>query len=774
MARPTTKPRRQSGRTAWEPTDWQCIGVLAALTGIFFLQILIGKAFLWEDFVYQWYPFRQFASSSLVAGELPLWNPYTIHGMPFLAEIQTQVFYLPMAVLMFMVKNGRLDVFWLELVNVLHYLLAGTGMYYLARSFSLHRLSSLFAAIAFAFSGFLVTHAIHQVIIGVVAWYPLLYLLFRKAIASPNWAWVFVAGLALGHSFFGGSPQMSLFFYLFLLCAFLFELLHAHDRKGLLGKPALLMSFRAALVVLISLGIAMVQFLPTQELSGLSARAQITFEKGSEGSLGWGQLLTLLVPKFFGVSDAHAYTYWGPGPYWHYWETCIYIGILPLLLALLSIWLVRKNRTLMFFWSFALFALLFSVGSNFFVHGAFFRYVPGFASFRNPARMGVFLPFIGSLLSAFSLDQLIRGFTMPAETGAWRKSLLVLSGAGFLVILLALLGLLDGVFPFLMEVQSGTIVRKELLTALVILAASAALVYVLLTRKWSATLPAVLACGLVFIDLYSFGAGHNTASMNPEDHFRQAEPLVRYFKAQDGIFRVNSRSSQGMIMDRNQGMVDHIFTMEGYTPLFLQRTNPPASTQEKAFDLLNIRYYTAMDSARGTLALGERKPFLPRAYMVFASTVTRSLDESIARLRDPAFDPWTMAVVEDPAHTPMIAPAEKPVWHATIDSYRNNAIHLTVESDHDGLLVLSETYYPGWRATVDDQPAPVFRTDHALRSVPILRGVRKVILSYAPESFRLGAIVTFGTLACCVVGIVLGWRRSRTPAGQPGHESKNA
>jgi hypothetical protein len=160
--------------------------------------------------------------------------------------------------------------------------------------------------------------------------------------------------------------------------------------------------------------------------------------------------------------------------------------------------------------------------------------------------------------------------------------------------------------------------------------------------------------------------------------------------------------------------------------------------------------------------------------MVFASTVTRSLDESIARLRDPAFDPWTMAVVEDPAHTPMIAPAEKPVWHATIDSYRNNAIQLTVESDHDGLLVLSETYYPGWRATVDDQPAPVFRTDHALRSVPVHRGVRKVTLTYAPESFRLGGIVTFGTLACCVVGIVLGWRRSRTAAGQPGHESKNA
>ena len=764
MAKPTTKPRRQPEHTAWEPTDWQCITVLGALTGIFFLQILLGKAFLWEDFVYQWYPFRQFASSTLAAGEFPLWNPFTNHGMPFLAEIQTEVFYLPMAVLMFMVKDGRLDVFWLELVNVLHYFIAGAGMYYLARSFALHRLSSLFAAITFAFSGFLVAHAIHQVITGVVAWYPLVYLFFRRALVSQHgaWTWVVLAGLTLGHSFFAGSPQMSLFFYFFLLCAFLFELFNANGWNGLLRKPALAMSLRGATVILISLGIAMVQFLPTQELSGLSARAQITYEKASEGSLGWAQLLTLIVPKFFGAADAHAYTYWGPGPYWHYWETCIYFGVLPLLLALLSVRLVRRNSHVVFLVCFALFALLFSLGSNFFLHSAFFYAVPGFASFRNPARMGVFLAFIGSLLSGFSLHALIQGAAAGSEKTVWRKTLFVIAGAAAAFVMLTLLGVLDGVFPFLTQVQYGTMVRKELLVALGLLAAGAALLYAFVVRKGSSALLAVLACALAFLDLYQFGASHNTAAMNPEDHFRQSEPLVKFFKAQEGIFRVNSRNSQGMIMDRNQGMVDHIFTMEGYTPLYLQRLVIPAPTQEKAFDLLNIRYYTTTDTARGRLGLGERPRVLPRAYMVFASSVTHTGEESEKRMRELSFDPWKMAVVEDTLHSPLVPPVQEPVWRATIDRYRNNSIEVTVETDHDGLLVLSETYYPGWQAYVDQQPASLFRTNYGLRSIPVPKGLHSVRCSFEPESFTRGLSVSLVTLGVSLAGMLISWRRSRS------------
>jgi hypothetical protein len=762
MARPTRK-RTPSERTPqWEPTDWQCLGLLLLLVGVYFAKILLGSAFLWEDFTYQWYPFRHFAAVSLANGEIPLWNPYTFNGMPFLAEIQTEVFYLPMTLLTLAVKDGALGVLWLEFVNILHYFLAAAGMFFLARSFGLRRIPALFAAITYAFSGFLVVHAIHQVIIAVVAWFPLLLLLFRKALRESRWTMVFLSGVLLGHSFFGGSPQMSVFFYLFLFSYFLFELFSTFGVRRLFTLPAALMSARAAGVILLSLGVAMVQFLPTHELSDLSVRALITFEKATEGSLAWGQLVTLLVPKLFGVSDAHGYTYWGPGPYWHYWETCIYIGIPALLLTLLSIRLVRVNTNAAFFLGCLVFALLFSLGGNFILHPFFFHNIPGFAAFRNPARMGIFVALGGALLGGMMLQQLMDRTLQPQVSGQLRSWLLVVAGTGLVLLLLVLSGMLDSIYPFLSRPQINTTVRKEVLLAIFLLLATTGTLYTMLARRtWLPALGLAL-CGITFLDFYLFGASHNTSPDNPTDHFRQAAPIIHVLRQQPGLFRVNTRNAEGMVMDRNQGLIDRIFTMEGYTPLVLRRAYPPAAVPQQTFDLLNIRFYTVTDTVRRTLTLAERPDALPRAFMVFSTLAARSEEVVRSIMSDSAFNPRTTAVVEDTTHQPLVATTETPVWRAQIDRYTNNGFSVTVETDHDGLLVLSEMYYPGWEAEVDHQPVRILQTNYNLRGVLLQRGVRRVDFRFAPESYRRGLLVTLGTLALCLGGLGLSLRRSRT------------
>jgi hypothetical protein len=761
MARPLRKPTPSERTSQWEPTDWQCLGLLLLLVGVYFANILLGSAFLWEDFTYQWYPFRHFAAVSLANGEIPLWNPYTLNGMPFLAEIQTEVFYLPMTLLTLAVRHGELGVLWLEFVNILHYFLAAAGMFFLARSFGLRRIPALFAAITYAFSGFLVVHAIHQVINAVVAWFPLLLLFFRKALRESRWIMVFLCGLLLGHSFFGGSPQMSLFFYLLLFSYFLFELFSTFGFRRLLTLPAVRMSARAAGVILLSLGVAMVQFLPTRELSDLSVRALITFEKATEGSLAWGQLVTLFVPKLFGVSDAHGYTYWGPGPYWHYWETCIYIGIPALLLTFLAIHLVRANKNAAFFLGVMVFALLFSLGGNFIVHPFFFHTIPGFASFRNPARMGIFFAFGGALLGAMTLQQLMDRTLQPRLSGQLRTSLLVLAGTGLLFLLLVLSGVLDSIYPFLSRPQTGTLVRKETLLAMFLLLATTGTLWTMLVRRTWLPVLGLALCGITFLDFYLFGASHNTSPDNPADHFRRAAPLVNVLRQQSGLFRVNTRNAEGMVMDRNQGLIDRIFTMEGYTPLVLRRLYPPAGVPHQTFDLLNIRYYTVTDTVRRTLSLVERPDVLPRAFMVFSTLIARNEEDVRRFMTDTAFNPRTTAVVEDTTLTPLVATPAQPVWLARIDKYSNNNIVVNVETDHDGLLVLSEMHYPGWEATVDRQPAPSLRTNYNLRGIQLQRGVHTVEFRFSPESYRRGLLITLVTLALCLGGIGLSLRRSR-------------
>jgi hypothetical protein len=766
MARSAPKPRHTVQRM-WEPTDGQCIGLLGILVAVFFAPFLLGKAFLWEDFVYQWYPFRQFAASTLAHGEIPLWNPYNFNGMPFLAEIQTEVFYLPMTLLTLFVRDGRLDVFWLQLINILHYWLAAAGMYLLSRSYGLRRIPSLFAGIAYGFSGFLVLHAIHQVILVVVAWFPLVLWMFRKAIGSHGWLWVFVTGVVLGHSFFGGSPQMSLFFYFFLLCFVIFDVVSTHGVRGLLQRPALVVFAKSAAIVAISIGITMIQFLPTRELSSLSMRAQITFEKATEGSLSWVQLLTLLTPKLFGAANVHGSEYWGPGPYWHYWETCIYAGLMPLLLFVMAAWILRSNRTVLFFSGFALFALLFSFGSNFFVYSAFFHSVPGFASFRNPARMGIFISLAASLLSAFMLHHLGEGQVSPRNP-AYRRAFFAIAGVGAAVIVLVLAGVFDGALAVPAALQVRTAMHKQLGQSLALLAASGGIIWLMISRKTAAHWLGLLACALLFVDAYLFSADHNTSPDNPADHFRRAERVTSYLKQQAGFFRVNIRNPQGMMMDRNQGMVDRIFTMEGYTPLVLQRVHPPTDDPDKMFDLLNVRYITVTDSINRRLVMQERPNVLPRAHMVYQVRPMRSEDELLAALKDPGFDPGAAALVEsDFPHSFPGSGGQPPSWKADITAYHDNNIHLTVATDRDGLLVLSEAFYPGWNAYIDGAATPVYRTDYSLRGIVVPAGNHSVEFRFESASFREGLWLTLATLALCVIGGSISWKRSRRATPQP-------
>jgi hypothetical protein len=743
----------------WEPSDRLCLGVIAVFAAIFFFPLLAGRAFLWEDFLYAWYPYRQFAAVSLANGELPLWNPYTFNGMPFLADIQMQVFYLPITALTLFVRDGHLGVYWIELMNILHYPVAGAGMYFLARSFRTGRLPSLFAGVTFMLSGFMVTHAIHQVVITLVAWYPWILLLFRRVIAESSWRWVFGAALLLGHTFFAGFPQLSLFLYLFLGAFLVFELLTTFRGRALISGPAMIVVARAAAVVLLSVGVTLVQLLPTLEMSRLAIRAEISFAKATEGSFAWGQIITFLFPGFYGTAGASGYNYWG-GTYWYYWETCVYLGVLPLFLSLLSLRLLRVNKYVAFFAGYAVFSILFALGGNFVVQKFFFDYVPGFATFRNPARMTVFVALGVALLSAFFLQYLQQSSGSATVRRHVTRDVLIIAGVGCGIWVLAMSGALQGVFAFLSQPQVFSAVKAQLMIGLTFLVLSAVILTVMVRRPSPMVL--LVATTFLFVDLYVFGADQNTASVNPEDHFARAGSIVRFLKSQPGIFRVNTRNADGMIMDRNQGMVDRVFMMEGYTPLVLQRIHPPMEN-DQALDVLNVQYKTVTDTGARSLRLEPHPTALPRLFFVYRAAVAKSDDEVMAITKNPEFRPDSVAVLEKEPGSPLDGSSPHGVWKAQITHYSNNRIEAEVETAARGLLMFSEMYYPDWHATVDGVATEVYRTDYSFRGIVVDAGRHTVVMRYEPSAFRVGAIGTGATVALCLIGLSLSFRRNRPP-----------
>jgi len=752
----------QAGQRFSDLHDWHCWLILTFLVALFFHEVLLGSAYFWEDFLYQNYPFRNFAATSIAAGQLPLWNPYTFNGMPFLADIQTAVFYLPCTLLSLFVHEGRLHFYWLELVIILHYLLAGIGMFYLARSYGMRRISALFSGTAFMFSGFMVTHVIHQQMVTLVAWFPIILLLFHRVVQDRHWVWVFVTALVLGHSTLAGFPQLSLFLYSFLGLVFLFELFAMYRGRALFSSDALFTIVRAASVVVLSVGAACIQLLPTMELSPLSQRAEITYAKATEGSLAWGQLLTFVYPKFFGVANPDHYAYWGARDYWYYWETCVYPGVATFLLAMLSLPLIRRNKHITFFWGILVLALLFALGGNFPLHSLLYHHVPGFSLFRNPARVSILIALAMALLAGWSLDNLLFGERARDLLKMQRGILLAVTGTAVAVWILMLTGALHSAFLFLNNPQIASLVKQEMLPSLLLVALSTLLVYSLIWHKRHVWLYGGAVIILLFADMVWFGGKQPSSSVNPSEYFSRTRNIVEPVK-QEGkgeIFRINTRNERGLIMDRNQGMIDKIFMMEGYTPLALQRWMPPVATGDQLFDLMNVKYKTVSVGDRGVNFV-RHATYLPRAFFLYRTYVAKNESDLKAYIGNPAFDHRTVAVLEKELASPIAASDSIPAWKAIITSYQNNAITIDAETSNDGILVLSEVYYPGWNATVDGVSTEVYRVDYNLRGIAVTHGHHFIEFRFEPASFSRGLLITIITLVVCVLGIVVSLRRQR-------------
>ncbi len=739
---------------------WHATALLALCTVFFFRDILLQNAFFWEDFIYQYYAFRNFAATSIASGTLPLWNPYTFSGMPFQADIQTALFYLPNLLLTLFVSGGKLYFLWVELLIIAHFVIAGYGAYVFARELGLEPGYALVSAFAFAFSGFMIMQVIHQTFICQVAWTPLILFGLRRTLHRKSLFWMALTALLLGHAILAGSPQFTVYIFLLLLAYFLFELA-PHLRPARMME-AVTMSLLAGGAVVLAVGLTSVQLLPTMELAKLSQRAEISFAKSSEGSLYYQQILTLIAPKYFGASGAQESGFWLGGVYWAYWETCIYLGLVPLVAVIVSFTLLKKNPAVAFFFGVLVFGFLYSLGDHFFLHGLFFNLVPGFDKFRVPGRMAFFFTFGASILAGFGFRQIVD--LARSDPKRLQRLLAGIAGAAVLVWILALAGVFQppaagGAYAQVHDPTVSEALRAMIFTLLV------CGIFFFASRQ-SISPAALLVTALVVhqIDMNIFGFNQNNGKLNPEEYYGRTAELVNFLK-EDGkkeYFRVNAREGGAMILDRNQGMVDRIFMCEGYTPLALQRVYPPGP---QVYDLLNAKYRIKVDTAHQTMGIQPSASYLPRAWVVGRVKVLANESDEKAYMESPDFRPSREVLLEEePSFKPSLSDS---VVSATvgITQYTLNDIRMVVSSSGNGMLIASEIYYPGWRAFVDGAEVPVYRADWSLRAIPVPGGDHQVEMRFAPDSFRHGLAGTEFSFILVLLCLALPSFRKRRTAG---------
>lgn len=156
----------------------------------------------------------------------------------------------------------------------------------------------------------------------------------------------------------------------------------------------------------------------------------------------------------------------------------------------------------------------------------------------------------------------------------------------------------------------------------------------------------------------------------------------------------------------------------------------------------------------------ENHNVMPRAFIVHRAVPARGQDEAIALMNEHHFDPTGQAVIEgDLSEEQLAALTASPIADASsveITHYGDTRVELLARMKNAGLLVLSDTYYPGWKAYVDGKKVPVYPTDLALRSVFVPPGEHEVEFVFSPQSFKLGASITAASLA--MLGLYVAWR----------------
>jgi len=189
-------------------------------------------------------------------------------------------------------------------------------------------------------------------------------------------------------------------------------------------------------------------------------------------------------------------------------------------------------------------------------------------------------------------------------------------------------------------------------------------------------------------------------------------------------------------------------------------------------DLLGVRYVLMAPGAappRPGLALvydaADARIFrndgaVPRAMLVGQA---RCVDDPAAleAIRGRALDPRREVLLADCASPPASADGAGagPGGSAVIRDESANRVSVQVSTDRPAYLVLSDTWFPGWAATVDGHPTRVWRANHTLRAVVVPSGAREVVFTYAPRSLRIGALISVVALGLVALAMIPGWRR---------------
>ncbi len=759
----------------------------------------LGGAFLVSPVSDQYiggFPVREFGASALrETGGFAQWNPYIFGGLPYVAAMHGDIFYPSFLLRLIIPVDAAMT--W---TFIIHLVLAGLFTFGFLRAWGVSFYPALLGGLAYMMGGPIASYVSpgHDGKLYVSALYPLaLWLLIRGIHDARAWAWgVFAIVIGLGVL----SPHPQLLQYMLLSCgAFGLFLAFADTGAGRLERRTAVRRLAlAVLAIVIGFAMGAVQYNPVREYVDWSPRGEGGTSRGWEHATSYSfppeELINTLVPQFSGILES----YWGQN---HIHLHSEYLSVVVLLIAGLAFGITgpARRRFLWFWVGTGIVGLLWSLGGFTPFYRLVYAIVPGAKFFRAPSTFFFVVAFAVAVLAALGLQRVI-------ERGVSRAYLIGWASAGSLILVLGVTGGLVGIGTSLAPAQAydrvvanaGQVTAGSIRT-FVALGVGAAILTLLMRGRIGPRAAAIALAAVVAVDLWSIERLYWRFSP-PASVIYSSDPAIDHIKAQRELGRVlalplsRPEAYQDPFYFGDAFMVHDIRQVLGYHGNELARYQAlvgknegyaPVSTPA-IWRLLNVRYlYTngapelvpglkhvvgpVRNAAGSTVHLYELPGENPFAWV--APVMVKAPDDAVlATVRDPRFDPLLAALVAPESEVAVVATLAQLPPPTGIDvavrRYEPGRIELALDAPAPvgSALVVSENFYPGWRAEVDGREAPVARMDLALLGVPLPDGARNVALTFRSRPYEVGKAITLAAIAAALVmalGGALADRRRR-------------
>lgn len=718
------------------------------------------------------------------------WQPYVFGGVPF-DDAGPGDKYYPFSIL---IRLSQIIPYYSEIawLYMIHFALSGILTYLLARQLGLGKVPSALSGLAYMFTGQIVSliYAGHVGKIIVSSLFPGMFLFILRGIQMHRLREFVWGGMIMGFALLSAHIPMT-YYALFAVGLFWFILTIWKWPKIKSWKTSIKLAGGFAIFLIVGFALSSIFLLSFYQYLPFSPRGAGE-GRGIEFAKSWSmppeEIIDTVIPDFSGMSIGNTSydTYWGQNVFKLHSE---YLGVLPVLLAILGILLGWRGRYERFFFGLLILGLLFAWGGYTPFFTLFYNLLPYYKKLRAGGMAFFIVSFSIACLAGFGAEGILRRageeeHSKGSKAGNRGLTLgLGIAAGASLLLTLIVFGARDGLIQALGNAYVSESIKYQMLQAnydhfvrgTFLFALFLILHVILLILLLKQRLPKIwwtgLAIGLLIIDLWRIGARYR--QYDSPSKYVEPDQVARVLRSDSAYFRVFPLHYNQI---GNYLNLFNIQTILGEHPNPLQRYNEFVGTgQNRRVDghnliskpnylnLLNAKYlitaYRAEElvaragflfprlrlASDGQFKVYENQDVLPRAYCVRRYEVIPDADKILARIDNSQFDPRRTAIVEKDPGFPSALSDSMEKDTTSIIKYSPNEVILSCQTKAPSLLVLLDNYYPSWKAYVDNQPTKVLRTNYTFRGVVVPVGQHRVVYRFESSAFRLGLAITLLT-----------------------------